>query len=102
MLGGLLTRLGICVAAVWFIVAYNQLVALRQRVTKDWAELDRLLRQRHDELSQLRELCAQHLERQRPGGAGLAAARSDVFGARHAQDAVSLGRAESTLRRALG
>jgi len=35
MLGGLLTFLGICGAAVWFIVTYNQLVALRQRVTKD-------------------------------------------------------------------
>jgi LemA protein len=101
MLGGLLTFLGICVAAVWFIVAYNQLVALRQRVTKDWAELDRLLRQRHDELSQLGELCTRHLEREGLAVERLAAARSEVFGARHAQDAASLGRAESTLRRAL-
>jgi len=32
----------------------------------------------------------------------LAAARADVFGARHAQDAAALGRAEGALRGALG
>jgi hypothetical protein len=100
MLGGLLTFLGICLAAVWLIVAYNQVVSLRQRVTKDWAELDRLLRQRHDELSQLGELCARHLERERPALDRLAEARSAVFGARHAQDAAALGREEGDLRRA--
>jgi LemA protein len=101
MLGGLLTFLGICVAAVWLIVAYNQLVGLRQRVTKDWAELDRLLRQRHDEVLQLGEVCARHLERDGPVLERLAEARSAVFGARHAQDAAALGRAEGDLRRAL-
>jgi LemA protein len=74
-------------------------VALRQRVTKDWAELDRLLRQRHDELSQLGELCARHLESD-PALERLAEARSAVFGARHARDAAALGRAEPELRRA--
>src|SRR5262245_18233224 len=102
MLGGLLTFLGILLAVVWLIVAYNQLVALRQRVTKDWAELDRLLRQRHDELSQLGDLCARHLEREQPALDRLAEARAAVFGARHARDAAALGRAEGELRRALG
>lgn len=101
MLGGLLTFLGICLAAVWLIVAYNQIVSLRQRVTKDWAEIDRLLRQRHDELLQLGELCTRHLERERPALDLLAEARSAVFGARHAQDAAALGSAERDLRRAL-
>ncbi|HZF29117.1 MAG TPA: LemA family protein [Gammaproteobacteria bacterium] len=101
MLGGLLTFLGICLAAVWLIVAYNQIVSLRQRVTKDWAEIDRLLRQRHDELLQLGELCTRHLERERPALDRLAEARSAVFGARHARDAAALGRAEGDLRPAL-
>ncbi|HET8699601.1 MAG TPA: LemA family protein [Gammaproteobacteria bacterium] len=100
MLGGLLTFVGILLAVVWLIAAYNQLVALRQRVTKDWAELDRLLRQRHDELSQLGELCARHLESGQPALERLADARSAVFGARHARDAAALGRAERELRQA--
>jgi LemA protein len=92
---GLLVFVAIVVAVVWFAAAYNQLVAAQQRVTQAWANIDLLLRQRHDELPRLVELCERHA---RFDHERLLEARAAIFGARHAQDPDALGRAENDLR----
>ncbi|MFZ9310848.1 MAG: LemA family protein, partial [Arenimonas sp.] len=49
---GLLT-----VVAIWAVMAYNGLVTLKHNVSKAWANIDVLLKQRHDELPKLVEVC---------------------------------------------
>lgn len=38
------------VVAVYFIMVYNGLVSIKNNVSKAWANIDVLLKQRHDEL----------------------------------------------------
>jgi LemA protein len=52
MIGTLLT-LVLLVAAVWAIVAFNELVKLRNRVRTAWADIDVQLKRRHDLIPQL-------------------------------------------------
>lgn len=40
---------------------YNQLVMVKNMVSKSWANIDVLLKQRHDELSKLIEVCKQYM-----------------------------------------
>ncbi len=101
MLVGIFVFVAIVVAVIWFVSSYYNLVAARQRVSQAWGNLDTLLRQRHDELARLVELCGQHLKYRQPTLDRVLEARSDVFGARHAADAAALGPAEEALRRAV-
>ena len=101
MLVGIVVFVAIVVAVIWFVSSYYNLVAARQRVTQSWANLDALLRQRHDELARFTDLCSQHLKYRQPAIDRVLEARSEVFGARHTGDAAALGPAEETLRDAL-
>src|SRR5215471_12331799 len=56
VLAGLLTYLGIL---------YNGLVALRNNVDKAWANIDVLLKQRHDELPRLLDVCKGYMQYER-------------------------------------
>ncbi len=49
--GGLIELANLIVVAVYVIIAYNSLVMLKHNVSKAWANIDILLKQRHDELS---------------------------------------------------
>ena len=50
--------LGILVVLVIYIIMiYNNLVSLKHNVSKSWANIDVLLKQRHDELPKLVEVC---------------------------------------------
>ena len=55
--GAALFALGVVVVIVLFlaIVTYNAIVALRNRISKAWANIDVALRQRHDQLPNLVE-----------------------------------------------
>jgi LemA protein len=101
MLVGLIVFVAIVAAVIWFVSSYYNLVAARQRVTQTWANLDALLRQRHEELGRLVKLCERHLRQPQQALDALAEARSQVFGARHLADAAALGPAEAALRAAL-
>ena len=48
------------VAVVWTTMTYNNLVALIHSVSKAWANIDVMLKQRHDELPKLVETCKQY------------------------------------------
>ena len=50
------------VAAIYFIMLYNGLVSLKHNVSKAWANIDVLLKQRHDELPKLVETCKQYMK----------------------------------------
>ena len=47
---------------VYFITVYNSLVRLRNDIDKAWANIDVLLKQRHDELPKLIETCKGYMQ----------------------------------------
>ena len=46
----------------WALTLYNSLVALRNNIGRSWANIDVLLKQRHDELPKLVETCKQYMK----------------------------------------
>ncbi len=46
---------------IYGVMIYNNLVRLKHDVSKAWANIDVLLKQRHDELPKLVETCKQYM-----------------------------------------
>ena len=90
------------VALLYAIVSYNNLVNLKHAVAKAWANIDVLLKQRHDEIPKLVETCKQYMKFEQTTLEKVMQARSQVSSAREAQDIGALGRAEGALRAGLG
>jgi LemA protein len=90
------------VLVVYTIMIYNNLVQIKHNVTKAWANIDVLLKQRHDELPKLVETCKQYMKFEQDTLARVMEARSRVFTAREAQNIPQLGQAEGALRATLG
>jgi LemA protein len=49
-------------AIVYFLTLYNGLIAVKNNVDKAWANIDVLLKQRHDELPNLMEVCKGYMK----------------------------------------
>jgi LemA protein len=92
----------IVVAGIYVIMAYNSLVSIKHNVSKAWANIDVLLKQRHDELPKLVETCKQYMKYEQETLEKVMKARSQVHDARESQDVPALGGAESALRSGLG
>jgi len=100
---GLLVVLAIlAVVAVYFIMLYNGLVNLKHNVAKAWANIDVLLKQRHDELPKLVETCRQYMKFEQETLEKVMQARNHVAAASASQNMGALGAAEGTLRGLLG
>ncbi len=100
---GTIITLGVAaVLLVYGVTIYNSLVQIKHNVTKAWANIDVLLKQRHDELPKLVETCKQYMKFEQDTLARVIEARSKVFSAREAQNIPALGGAETMLRGALG
>jgi LemA protein len=94
---------GLAVAAgVYFVLLYNGLVQVKHNVAKAWANIDVLLKQRHDELPKLVETCKQYMKYEQETLDRVMQARARVAAAREARDVPALGRAENDLRVGLG
>jgi LemA protein len=85
MIGFLLVLL--LVGAVGLVV-YNGLVAARQECHRAWANIDVLLKQRHDELPRLVDVCRGHMAYERQTLEAVVAAR-DTFSRAHTPPAVA-------------
>ncbi len=92
----------LAVIAVYGITIYNSLVTLKHGVTKAWANIDVLLKQRHDELPKLVETCKQYMQYEQETLEQVMKARAAVSTAREQGDIGALGGAESQLRLGLG
>jgi len=90
------------VVAIYAITLYNGLVAIKHAVAKAWANIDVLLKQRHDELPKLVEVCKQYKQFEQETLQRVIEARSGVQAARTAQDVGALGEAENALRQSVG
>ncbi|MCH8845436.1 MAG: LemA family protein [Proteobacteria bacterium] len=95
--------LGVLAAGVLYaIMLYNNLVSLKHNVSKAWANIDVLLKQRHDELPKLIETCKQYMGYEQETLEKVMQARAAVSSAREKGDVAALGPAETQLRMGLG
>lgn len=101
-ISSLVVIVAIVALALYAIVIYNQLVQLKHGVSKAWANIDVLLRQRHDELPKLVEVCRQYMGYEQETLKRVMEARAKVAGAQAGGDVGALGQAEGTLRMGLG
>lgn len=101
-IGGFILLAIVAVMAVYAVTVYNGLVSLKHNVSKAWSNIDVLLKQRHDELPKLVEVCRQYMGYEKETLEKVISARSAVFAARDAGDMQKLGSAESSLRMGLG
>jgi LemA protein len=90
------------VLLVYGVMLYNGLVQLKHDVAKAWANIDVVLKQRHDELPKLVEVCKQYKQFEQSTLTAVIEARSRVQSAREQQNVPALNQAEGALRTGLG
>src|SRR5438552_5427695 len=99
---GLVVFLAVAGLAIYFITIYNSLVRLKNDIDKAWANIDVLLKQRHDELPKLIETCKQYMQFERATLEKVMQARAAMGSARERGDVKGVGAAEGALRGGLG
>lgn len=90
------------VLVLYGVMIYNNLVSLKHNVSKSWSNIDVLLKQRHDELPKLVEICKQYMGYEQETLEKVMRARSAVAAAREGHNIPALGEAETQLRLGLG
>lgn len=101
-LGSIVVLVAVVVVLGYGIVIFNGLVTLKHNVAKAWSNIDVVLKQRHDELPKLVEICKQYMAYEKDTLERVISARRAVAAARESHDVASLGSAETQLRRGLG
>ncbi|CAM5247680.1 LemA family protein [Rhodanobacter lindaniclasticus] len=86
------------IALMYLVLIYNNLVQLKYNVAKAWANIDVLLKQRHDELPQLVAVCKQYMRHERDTLEQLVKVRAEVSSARNLVNLKELGLAEQQMR----
>src|SRR5215213_9933581 len=101
-ISGIILLVVLVVVVIYFVMIYNQLVQIKHNVSKAWANIDVLLKQRHDELPKLVETCKQYMKFEQDTLTRVMQARSEVSEARAQRNIGALGQAEGELRGAVG
>lgn len=57
--------IAVILIALYGVILYNRLVNLKHNVSMAWSNIDVLLKQRHDELPKLVEVCKQYMSYER-------------------------------------
>lgn len=83
---------------IYLILMFNALVSVKNNVARAWANVDVLLKQRHDELPRLVEVCKQYKQFEQETLLRVTQARQQVSVAREARNIAALGPAEAALR----
>ena len=91
--------MAVVAAGGYFLTIYNSLVALKNLIARSWANIDVLLKQRHDELPKLVSTCEGYMQHERAVFDKLSEARSALMSARSVGERAE---AEGMLTRALG
>jgi LemA protein len=87
---------------VYFVGIYNGLVGLRENVKVAWANIDVLLKQRHDELPKLVETCKRYMQFEQETLEKVMRARASVSLASTSGNVAAVGAAEQQLRAGVG
>ncbi|HEX8961419.1 MAG TPA: LemA family protein, partial [Rhodocyclaceae bacterium] len=96
--GSILFIGALVVILIYGVMLYNGLVQVKHAVARAWANIDVLLKQRHDELPKLVETCKQYKQFEQDTLQRVIEARSRVQAARETQNVQALGQAEAALR----
>lgn len=72
--------------AFWIVTLYNELVRMRNAVDQAWANIDVILKQRHDELPKLVEVCNAYMTHERETLEAVIAARAASVGGRKIEE----------------
>src|ERR1700722_10285217 len=100
---GLVVILALALALAAYLVGiYNGLVSLRENVKVAWANIDVLLKQRHDELPKLVETCKRYMQFEQETLEKEMRARASVSQARTSGNVAAVGAAEQQLRAGVG
>ena len=99
---GVMVLIALGVLVVYAVMVYNGLVNIKNGVSKAWANIDVLLKQRHDELPKLVDTCKQYMKHEQETLEKVIQARARVSDARESQNLGALGAAEGALRSGLG
>lgn len=84
------------------VMIYNSLVDIKHTVSQAWSNIDVLLKQRHDELPKLVEVCKRYMQFEQETLNRVMEARSGIAQARETGNLSALGAAEGMLRMGLG
>jgi LemA protein len=99
----LLLLAGAClVLALWLVATWNGLIQVKHEVSRALANIDVLLKQRHDELPKLIETCKQYRQFEQDTLQRVVTARAAVQRASASKNIAQLGNAEGELRGSLG
>jgi LemA protein len=90
------------VIVIYGVMLYNNLVSIKHNVAKAWANIDVLLKQRHDEIPKLVETCKQYMKFEQETLQRVMTARAQQAAAREQRDIAGVGAAEGALRAGLG
>jgi LemA protein len=93
--------LGVALIA-YFVGIYNGLVNLRENIKVAWANIDVLLKQRHDELPKLVETCKHYMQFEQETLEKVMRARASVSQASASGNVAAVGAAEQQLRVGVG
>src|SRR5271165_3523708 len=83
---------------VYTVGIYNELVSLRENIKVSWANIDVLMKQRHDELPKLVETCKRYMQFEQDTLEKVMRARASVNLASEAGNVAAVGAAEQQLR----
>lgn len=86
---------------IYAVFILNGLVKLKHNTAKAWSNIDALLKQRHDELPKLIEICKQYMQFEQATLERVIQACIGVAAAREHSDMNALGAAETRLRQGL-
>jgi LemA protein len=96
---GLVIILALIVAlSVYCVGIYNGLVGLRENIKVAWANIDVLLKQRHDELPKLIDTCKRYMQFEQETLEKVMRARTSVNQASASGNVAAVGAAEQQLR----
>lgn len=87
---------------VYCIIIFNNLVFLKNNVSKSWANIDVLLKQRYSELPKLVDTCKEYMQYEQSTLQKIVVARQAAVSASEGRDIIALGQAESSLKESLG
>jgi len=99
LLVGILLVFGIVGLIVYAVGLYNTLVRLSNNIDKAWSNIDVILKQRHDELPKLVDVCNSYMKHERETLEGVTNARSAYSRSTSVDDKA---KAENQITKALG
>jgi len=99
---GIILLAVLAIIVVYFIMVYNSLVSIKNNVSKSWANIEVLLKQRNEELPKLVDTCKSYMKHEQETLQIVIQARARAEEAQQAHDMAALGEAENAIRAGLG